>query len=485
MKDFDINGINLFPDLDTTKTNSSNTTLELFKGKPFYCWDTTKLTQDDCCFNHIIGLPMKPGTNIINPLFDYQDDLYKLWEQYKHLWIKKATGLGISEFFLRLMLWLCLRDSTYSGCQMCIVTGPNVNLAKKLIKRMKYLVINLPGFEWEKVTDYVLEVGGVTIECYPSHNLGSYRSLTAPKFIFLDEADFFPVGQFEDARDVAERYIGKSQPWIVMVSTPNKPNGLFERIENEPEDSCLYRREYLPYTIGLDKIYSQEDIQKAKASPSFEREYNLRYGFGLGDVFLPDEIDLCTTIPYDKNKPNQFSSKSMGIDAGFGSSKFAIVVTQLEDGIIKVMEAQQHARPTYEAMINKINTLRNKYKPTKIYVDGANPEFIKSIKANIPESQDYDRVIDQATKDHVDPEFMMKCVPVNFSTEGVKMLTHMQSLVSKGFVAIDKTFLELLKDMRVAKHIDGKLQKKSEDPNTYDLFDALRLSLRMYLDKAK
>jgi hypothetical protein len=79
----------------------------------------------------------------------------------------------------------------------------------------------------------------------------------------------------------------------------------------------------------------------------------------------------------------------------------------------------------------------------------------------------------------------MKVVPVNFSTEGVMMLTHMQALVSKGFVAIDKSFLELLKDMRVAKHLDGKLQKKSEDPNTYDLFDALRLSLRMYLDKAK
>jgi hypothetical protein len=26
----------------------------------------------------------------------------------KHLWIKKATGLGISEFMLRFMAWLCL-----------------------------------------------------------------------------------------------------------------------------------------------------------------------------------------------------------------------------------------------------------------------------------------------------------------------------------------------------------------------------------------
>ena len=35
------------------------------------------------------------------------------------------------------------------------------------------------------------------------------RSLTSPKFILLDEADFFPPGQQQDARDVSERYIAK------------------------------------------------------------------------------------------------------------------------------------------------------------------------------------------------------------------------------------------------------------------------------------
>jgi hypothetical protein len=30
---------------------------------------------------------------------------------------------------------------------------------------------------------------------------------------------------------VSERYIAKSNPYIVMVSTPNAPDGLFERIE--------------------------------------------------------------------------------------------------------------------------------------------------------------------------------------------------------------------------------------------------------------
>jgi len=58
----------------------------------------------------------------------------------KHLWIKKATVLGVTEFFLRFMAWLCLINNyDYSNIQMCIVTGPNIDIAIKLIKRMKSL----------------------------------------------------------------------------------------------------------------------------------------------------------------------------------------------------------------------------------------------------------------------------------------------------------------------------------------------------------
>ena len=50
------------------------------------------------------------------------------------------------------------------------------------------------------MTDYVLEVNRCWIQAYPSHNLGSFRSLDKPKFIFVDEGDFFPVGQLEEIR---------------------------------------------------------------------------------------------------------------------------------------------------------------------------------------------------------------------------------------------------------------------------------------------
>jgi hypothetical protein len=36
-----------------------------------------------------------------------------------------------------------------------------------------------------------------------------------------------------------------------MVSTPNAPDELFERIEKESEGICLYKRIFLDYTLVL------------------------------------------------------------------------------------------------------------------------------------------------------------------------------------------------------------------------------------------
>lgn len=59
-------------------------------------------------FNHAIGLPQKNGQSY--PLFDYEQLLYDTLQQHRHVWIKKATGLGVTEFMLRYMAWLCFRS---------------------------------------------------------------------------------------------------------------------------------------------------------------------------------------------------------------------------------------------------------------------------------------------------------------------------------------------------------------------------------------
>jgi hypothetical protein len=106
------------------------------------------------------------------------------------------------------MAWLCLRNNDYRNSQMVIVTGPNQDIAIKLIKRMKGLFANHGIYFDSKET--VLELNGCSIEAYPSNHLDAYRALDNPKFILLDEADFFrkseqgPVLKWIDAEEIDE-----------------------------------------------------------------------------------------------------------------------------------------------------------------------------------------------------------------------------------------------------------------------------------------
>jgi hypothetical protein len=108
----------------TLQTAVESKVLNQLYNKPFWIWDEQKhkledtRTKGDCCFNHIVGLPTKG--RIEKPIFDYEKLLYDylLTDEHsnflypnhtfkhKHLWVKKATGLGVTEFFLRLMAWL-------------------------------------------------------------------------------------------------------------------------------------------------------------------------------------------------------------------------------------------------------------------------------------------------------------------------------------------------------------------------------------------
>ncbi len=471
------------------------------RNKSFWIWNIQEHRQQDmringdCCFNHIIGLPQKDGDD--KPLYDYEEIIFDSLigsAKDKHLWIKKATGLGISEFMLRFMAWLCLKDNALAGSQMCIVTGPRIDLAIALIDRMKKLFANSKDIAAAAAFDTketVIELNGVKIEAFPSHHLDAMRGLPNVSFILLDEADFFPLGQQQDARDVSERYIAKSNPYIVMVSTPNAPEGLFERIEKESEDTCLYKRIFLDYTYGIGKIYTAEEIAMAKQSPSFEREYNLKYLGKIGNVFHTKDIEAAIEKgrKYDPDASNaysSFTSRSMGIDPGYGSSAFGVVVTQWVDDHIQILHAEEYNRPDYNEMLSVVYGLISKYQIDKVYIDGANPSFIKSLKLQIGEEADYDKVIaryksegfgaENATKD-------MTIVPVNFNKEHKAMLGHCKMILEheprNGKIAINPDrFDKLITSLRTAVDNDGVLDKESTSFN--DISDAFRLALKFY-----
>jgi hypothetical protein len=131
---------------------TSSSSLSVLRGLPFWLWDQQQhreehiRTNGQCCFNHVVGLPQKDKKEY--PLFDYEKLLYDTLLcvdgdfKDRHLWVKKATGLGVTEFMLRLMAWLgTIKQTNHSGStgnsQMCIMTGPNIDIATKIIKRLK------------------------------------------------------------------------------------------------------------------------------------------------------------------------------------------------------------------------------------------------------------------------------------------------------------------------------------------------------------
>jgi hypothetical protein len=489
--------------LETSQQQSK--LLERLRTKPFWFWNIEEhkaealRTKGDCCFNHIIGLPTKEG--IDKPMFDYERSLYDCLLipensnplnhgfKHKHLWVKKATGLGVTEFMLRLMVWLCLRDDIYGNSQMCIITGPNQDIAIKLIKRMKTLFEPHNVLFADKET--VLEINGCTIEAFPSNHLDAYRALENPKFILIDEGDFFRKSEQEDVRHVSERYIAKSDPYIVMVSTPNAPDGLFERIEKESEETCIYKRLKLDYTYGLGKIYTEEEIDKAKQSPSFEREYNLKYLGLIGNVFHTADIDRAIEKgkQYNPDIVNGYTQKSIGLDPGFGSSPFGVVITEWVDNEIRVLHAEDYERPEFNEMIDTTIRLMNQFgiRPqdysSRIYVDGANPEFIRSLKHQLRERPDYEDEIKfyQSNSPGIDWTQNMTVIPVHFVKEHRRMLAHAKKIIeyNEGTIAINPRFDKLITSLRTAvEKGEGSLDK---DATSYDdILDAFRLSLQFY-----
>jgi hypothetical protein len=134
-----------------------------------------------------------------------------------------------------------------------------------------------------------------------------------------------------------------------MVSTP-APDGLFEKIEKEPESTCLYKRLFLDYTYGLGRIYTEKELAEALRSPSIEREYNLKYLGLIGNVFHYKDIARAIEIGFNLIiKPNSYTQKSVGLDPGFGSSNFGVCITELRD--VHILHAEEYPRPDFNEMI--------------------------------------------------------------------------------------------------------------------------------------
>jgi hypothetical protein len=112
-----------------------------------------------------------------------------------------------------------------------------------------------------------------------------------------------------------------------------------------------------------------------------------------------------------------------------------------------------------------------KHSVQKIYIDGANPSFIRSLKMQWGERSDYENV----KKEH---RQSMIVQPVNFNQEHKEMLGHCKMLLEQGYIAINPAFDKLITSLRTAVAEENILDKEST--SYADVFDAYRLAVKHY-----
>ena len=325
-------------------------------------------------FNEKIGMPLNTKTGLPTEIYRYENELIEDILKHRRVWVKKATGMGITEIVNRFIAWMCTRDTEFQDNEIdvsvAIITGASSKLTVRIIDRIKDLFTGIK-FEERETIGYI---NGARVEAFPSSSAKTIRGLS-PFIVFVDEGDFFEKNEQEETRTVVERYIIKTNPYIIFVSTPNLPDGLYDKMEKE--EPSQYHKIFLLYDIGLrDGMYTVEEIEEGKKSPSFEREYNGKYGIGIGNIFPYDLVDACIE-QYDLTLSS--GQKLITVDPAYGSSNFAVLGFEKLDGIIYIKDEIEEARPSPAAMLERLILLSQRYDNCLMLVDSAHPGLIRDL----------------------------------------------------------------------------------------------------------
>jgi hypothetical protein len=459
---------------------TSSSSLSVLRGLKFWHWDKLKHTEEyiqtngNCCFNHKISLPIKNGKEF--PIFDFQKQIYDYLEEYQNIWIKKARGIGVTTFLIRYLVWKILYSNELDGKSIFIISGTREEFANYVKKKMEDLFLpRFPNVVFDsKYTE--LWINKTWIKVMPTKNIKDVRGYMDVAYLFIDEADHFDKSIQEELEPAITAYEEKSKGKTIMASTPNRPDGLFERIEKDKDSK--YKKLFLGYELGLGKIYDPEYIALKKLEPEFEREYNLKYLGLVGNVFNPSQIDKAVELGERfKDVPiNPYCIHSISCDVGFGSSNTAVIGTEFlpEVSKIRVIYSQEWSHGDPQAIVNVIFNLYLQYGTdnTFIFVDGSNRAFVNLLKVAFNESLNWEKSITKPSPNN------MKVIPVNFSTEHKQMLSHLALMITKGYLCIPKEHDRLIISLRTAYSTELSLDK--EKTSYSDSLDALRLTCKMY-----
>jgi Terminase large subunit, T4likevirus-type, N-terminal len=473
--------INPFPNNDPSDNKPDSTALDIFYNNPFWIWETKEhnrafsQTMGKCCFNHIIGLPVKNDKQY--PIFLFQKLIYDAIEDNNNIWILKSRGIGITTFMIRYLAYKILSSSELEHKSIFIISGTREEHAAYIKQKLQDLFLtNFPNIKLQsKYTELWLK--NTWIKIFPTKNIRDIRGYFEASYIWLDESDFMDLSIQEELIPAISPYQEKSNCTIILSSTPNRPDGLMQQIEKDANSN--YKKLKLDYTYGLGTIYDPKDIEKKKKEVDFSREYECQYIGREGNIFTQYHIAQCTALgeEYAKIPVSLYTLKSCAIDFGFSSSATGIVLLEHIRGekgehILRVIDTEliEKGDPNYIVNIAWAIWSKFNYMNVLFFVDGSNRALVNMLKIRFSEPLVWD-----ANKEFGD---MIRIRPVNFSTEHKPMLSNLHAVITKGYLAIEPKYDQLLISLRTAYAKELHLDK--EETTYDDLLDALRMALKAY-----
>ena len=431
-----------------SSSSNNNSGLDILKDKSFWVWDRTehlrlaKESNQQCCANHIWGLPRK--NNKEYPLFSYEKLIFDAIENNQNIFILKSRGIGVTTFMIRYFAWKILHSSELDNKSIFIVSGTREEHANYIKERLEQLFENLfpPVTFKSKYTE--LRLKKTWIKVFPTKNIKDIRGYFETSYIFVDESDYLEESIQDELMHAISPYEEKSNCKIILCSTPNRPLGLMQRIENDVNSK--YTKLKLDYSYGLDKIYDRQFIEKKKLDPEFSREYDLKYLGKIGNLLTPLTVDKAVkTGELLKDIPvNQYCIHSLGVDPAFGSSSFGLVLTEhlQEEDKIRVLLAEEYTdHPDPNAMVERIFQIHREFFNLHIFVDAAARGFITSLKIAFNENPHYEKVEDVLLSAN-------KIIPVAFSTTHKQMISHLTNLFEQEYIAVPQEHDKLIVSLR-------------------------------------
>jgi hypothetical protein len=457
------------------------------------------MPKDVSEFYKDFGLLEHPLTSEpVQDLTSYQKEAWHDVERYRYVLNIKSNKIGLSTSHL-----LCLFYHMITDCigYQALIIAQNMRMSREHLYTLHKMILNS-----EKYKPFLVSIGDKDVNLLRGetsrvtemflrnpHNpnkptriiaipatAGSAVSWKEVKYIMASDITMTDKDYDQTVRGLFTR-LANTQGYFIIETIPNGPQGLVYDtwLRNRTQQGTDFKVREYPVLLAVEAgLITEEFLEKEKQrhGPDYDRLYNCSFAATGGNVFNLQEVDFCissanyepddVTFIHNRNYP-----KSMGVDPGYRTSKAGVILTQMRNGEIEIIASEELTGPN-SYVVNYVYDMMNQYSVENIFVDVAASAFITDLKDMINESS-YNIMKDMTAN----PSATERIVPVTFHPMNRMMMVHANQLVSDKYLKIHKTHENLINQMKIATHINGRLIKNEQ---TLDLVDALFLSLLKY-----